>query len=142
MVVPSQRISADAITSSKIPAGGIQTSDIADSAITTTKIADGAVTDAKLNATFLKGETAGDRMEYGRAEVSNGSSAASNETKQINFTTPFTSLKAITLGPETNLVSYISSTSSSETYITGFVITVENVPATTNVYVNWMAVGQ
>ena len=121
--------------------GDITSAEIADGAITTAKIADGAVTDAKLNSAslVLKGETAGDRVEYGRETFTNSGTAAADVTVAVSFATAFGAApKAVVLGPEADLTTYISTAAST----TGVSITMKSVPASSTVYCNWIAIGQ
>ena len=134
-------IGTDTILATDIAAGAVGTSELADAAVTTVKIADGAVTDAKLNSAslVLKGEAAGDRVEYGRETFTNSGTAAADVTVTVTFATAFGAApKAVVLGAETDLTTYISTAAST----TGFSITVKSVPASTTVYVNWIAIGQ
>lgn len=109
--------------------------------LSTDNIADGAVTDAKLSSAslVLKGEVAGDRVEYGREAFVNSSTDAADVTVNITFATAFGSApKAVVLGTEADLSTYISTAAST----TGFSITIKSVPASSTVYCNWIAIGQ
>ena len=129
------------IGSDNIGTDTLQATDIAAGAVGTSELADGAVTDAKINSAslVLKGEAAGDRVEYGRETFTNSSTAAADVTVNVTFATAFgTAPKAVVLGAEADLTTYISTAAST----TGVSITMKSVPASSTVYCNWIAIGQ
>lgn len=86
----------------------------------------------------LATKTAGDRVEYGRETFANAGTAAADVTVAVTFATAYNTAPVVTIGSETSLVTYISTPAS----LTGFSLTISQVPAATTVYANWTTIGQ
>ena len=76
-------------------------------------------------------------IETGRETFTNSGTAAADVTVNVTFSETFASAPKVVLGKECTQDARISTAATTS----GFSITVASVPASTTVYVNWIAIG-